>query len=435
VGVRLKGGVGSFRPLSAKAGFKIKFNELVKGQKLLGLKKLTLNNMVQDHSMVHETLAYRTFRAVGVPASRTGYAFVRVNGEPYGLYLNLETLDDVALARWFGAFDDPQHLYEGEYGTDVTPGGAGAFAVDEGDEEDRADLEALIAAANGEHDDWSEGMTGVADLGEMTQMWAVERYLGHWDGYAGAAGPLWPNNFYLYADAVGEFQMLPWGTDQTWHVRSPFAADSSLLFDSCLADASCVSMYRAALVQVRESVGTMELSAFAESTAELLAPWQALDPRREYSEDQIAAGVRATRDFIDDRPAELRSWLSGDPGGAPPGPAAADPGRSPSTALPAMRVGQSAVIGGALVTDLDLAAAGRIRQRAAIRTKNGTAKVCSVSAQETQGGKVLLRCRLSAAAMRRLRARWLTIRVETRFTSTKAGPELLVWERIARRVG
>src|SRR4051812_565015 len=52
VGIRLKGGVGSFRPLTGegqgKSAFKVKFNEFVSGQRFAGLKKLTLNNMVQD---------------------------------------------------------------------------------------------------------------------------------------------------------------------------------------------------------------------------------------------------------------------------------------------------------------------------------------------------------------------------------------------------
>src|SRR5690242_9680012 len=52
VGFRLKGGHGSFRDLDGKAAIKVKFAEFVKKQKLLGLKKLTLNNMVQDPSMV-----------------------------------------------------------------------------------------------------------------------------------------------------------------------------------------------------------------------------------------------------------------------------------------------------------------------------------------------------------------------------------------------
>ena len=47
-----------------------------------------------------------------MPASRTGYAYVRVNGSDYGVYLNVETLDDVSLPRWFASTG---HLYEGTY--------------------------------------------------------------------------------------------------------------------------------------------------------------------------------------------------------------------------------------------------------------------------------------------------------------------------------
>src|SRR3954454_13182197 len=50
IGVRLKGH-GSFQPLSGKASFKLKLN-WVPGKKLLGLKKMTLNNMAQDPSRV-----------------------------------------------------------------------------------------------------------------------------------------------------------------------------------------------------------------------------------------------------------------------------------------------------------------------------------------------------------------------------------------------
>src|SRR4249919_2405515 len=146
VGIRLKGKYGSFRDLAHKAGFKIKFNfeneAGVKGKKYLGLKKMTLNNMVQDTSMIHERLAYEAFRATGVPSPRTGYAYLEVNGEDFGLHLNIETTDDVALEKRFGEF---QHLYEGAYGSDVAPGGAGSFEIDEGDEEDVSDLNALIA--------------------------------------------------------------------------------------------------------------------------------------------------------------------------------------------------------------------------------------------------------------------------------------------------
>jgi CotH kinase protein len=50
-----------------------------------------------------------------VPASRTGYAYVYVNGEDYGIHLDIEALDEIALAKLFGSFDEGvQHLYEGK---------------------------------------------------------------------------------------------------------------------------------------------------------------------------------------------------------------------------------------------------------------------------------------------------------------------------------
>ena len=107
VGIRLKGGLGSFRKLSEKAAFKIKFAEFVPKQKYYGLKKLTLNNMVQDPSMVHETLAYDLFRAMGVPAPRTGYAFTRLNGDVIGVQADIETYDDVSLPRMFDVDPTP----------------------------------------------------------------------------------------------------------------------------------------------------------------------------------------------------------------------------------------------------------------------------------------------------------------------------------------
>lgn len=162
VGIRLKGGVGSASPVkTGKSGFKVRLDKFVKGQLFFGIKRLTLNNMIQDPSMVHESLTYELFRELGLPASRTGYSFVTLNGDDYGLFLNLETLDEVSLPQWHPT---TQHLYEADVAkTDVVPG-APPFEVDEGDEEDISDLEALIAAVNDEECYWSDNVSPFADL-------------------------------------------------------------------------------------------------------------------------------------------------------------------------------------------------------------------------------------------------------------------------------
>lgn len=433
VGVRLKGGRGSFKPLTGKAAFKVKFNHSVKGQTFLGLKTLTLNNMVQDPSMIHETLSYESFRAVGIAAPRTGYAYVRINGEDYGLYLNVETLDDVALPRWFAATG---HLYEGAYGSDMTPGGAAAFEVDEGDEENREDLEALIAAVNQDASDWSDGLAGVADLSQMVRMWAVERYVGHWDGYSGIEGVEWPNNFYLHSDAAGKFTMLPWGTDQTWAKTLPFESDAGLLFDRCLADASCATTYADALVEIAGVIEGLDLGARATAISALLLPWQQIDPRLEYSDPQVAAAVEATRAFIAARPGELAAWLargSGTDGEEAPPAESTHALQRVDSPLAAMRVGRSSVADGVLVTRLDLSRPGRVVKRASIGTAAGAVQACVSRAEVRTAGGATLRCQLTADVRRRLRARWLRLKVEIAFSSHGAGLESTTRTLVARR--
>ncbi|HEX6688107.1 MAG TPA: CotH kinase family protein [Solirubrobacterales bacterium] len=464
VGIRLKGGNGSFRDLKdKKAAFKIKFNQ-VKGQKFLGLKKLTLNNMVQDASMLHETMAYEAFRALGVPAPRTGYANVYVNGVNYGVHLNVETYDDVSLPHWFAT---TQHLYEAdEPGVDVRPESQGEFEVDEGDEEDRGDLKALIAAANSGATDWSGGMATTADLGEMTRMWAVERYTGHWDGYAGVAlphiPPVRPNNYFLHSDEAGLFSMLPWGTDQTWGLDVEFDEPAGgLLFNNCLADASCKGQYVHALRELQGVVDGLDLGVQAGCLAERLAPWQAIEDgeRREYDAEEIAEGVEAAEDFIAARPAELSDWLATQPAGgggatAAPAPcgspepepapepeaeAKTDPGAMADqggSSLPAassladppssgptpgedigsaLRLLRLVAGGGELQARLRLGDSGRLTVMATLRTPAGVRRVCASHYEAKAPGGLTLRCSLSSLAREHLRTRQLTLQVTVRF--------------------
>jgi CotH kinase protein len=110
--------------------------------------------------MIHETLGNEILRAADIPAPRTGLAYVRVNGKRYGLYLELETYDDISMKR---LFDSTQHLYEADdYDVDVVPGGASAYEVEEGDEDDLSDLEALIDATDATGGDWSDDMAATA---------------------------------------------------------------------------------------------------------------------------------------------------------------------------------------------------------------------------------------------------------------------------------
>jgi hypothetical protein len=312
--VRLKGSA-SFQNLSGKSAFKLKFK---KGERPFGLKKLTLNNMIEDVSMTHETLAYEVAREAGVPAPRTGFADVYVNGRDYGMHLDLETYDDQALERIFGTpFEaKTQHLYEGEDGIDVIPGDAYAFQIDEGEEGKLDDLDALIDAVNGSGaEPWATRVAAVAELTEMTRMWAMEKYVGQWDGYAGQVEPYEPNNYYLYDDIHGVFQMLPSGMDEAFMEEHhlPFDGPAGVMFNKCIEDAVCEALYWHSLSTVLATAKRLDLAPRAAALDTMLAPWQVQeqgDGRFHYTRAEAHAAAVETGEFATTRPAEAETWLA-----------------------------------------------------------------------------------------------------------------------------
>jgi len=434
VGIRLKGGHGSFEPLSGKAAFKIKFNEFVKGQKFLGLKKMTLNNMAQDPSMTHEVIAYDLFRAVGITAPRTGFANVTVNGENYGVHMNVEPLDDVFLEAHYGELEDNQHLYEGEWRIDVEADDLASFEVDEGDDGDLSDLEALIAAAAApDPPSFSTRMAAIADLEQMALMWGVERYIAHWDGYSGE-----PNNYYLFSRSTGIFEMLPWGTDTTWtNWWMAFTGKGGLLFEQCVADDPCLALFRAAVETAWKASLALDPGARVSSIAALLAPWQALEaePRRPHDAEEVEDGIADVVEFLDQRPQFAAKWLKeglDDEDEPPPGaPAPATETTGPPAPRPAyplsprIEVDRSQLARGLLITKFWAPAAGEVSQVGRIAVPKGMHRACETERRVAGASTVELRCQLSEAARARLTRQRLTLWLTTSALPDGAEPSSL----------
>lgn len=263
VGVHLKGGWGSRRPLDQKAGFKIKMDYSVPGQNYYGITKFTLNNMVQDGTMLHEALSYRLFRAMGVAAPRLGYGTVSLTSPntgtiDYGLHAVVETYDKAMFKRWKSLTGSTKsnHIYEGGYGTEVGSG----MQVDQGNSTDRSDVSTIASITNGSSGEtWFSRIRAVVDINQMVMNWAIERYISHWDGYSRPGG--WPNNYYVRVDGNGLATMHPWGTDQTWNDGwlTNFTDDGAPLFSRCVNYQPCLDLYHAALVKVLAKVDTLNL--------------------------------------------------------------------------------------------------------------------------------------------------------------------------------
>src|SRR5205085_6050826 len=87
VAVHLKGSVGSFRPLEDKPAFTLDFSRFSPGQKFHGLRRIHLNNSVEDPSYCNEQLGSELFRAAGIPAPRVTRAVVTLNQRRLGPYV------------------------------------------------------------------------------------------------------------------------------------------------------------------------------------------------------------------------------------------------------------------------------------------------------------------------------------------------------------
>ncbi len=292
VGVHLKGAWGSWRNIYGKAGFKIKIDFKNKNASLYGVTKLTLNNMVQDPSSVHESMSYRLFRSVGVPTARTGYANVSVNGQSYGLHLNLETMDTKLMAYWGIT---PTHIYKGGVPNfpDLYSSQIGLYAIDQGSLTDTSDLLALTHIVDqGNGPNWFSRMSAVADLEEMTLDWASEKFTGHWDGYVNNR-----NNFYLVARQDGKFIMLPWGMDQTWNGGLDYN-NGATLFSQCINDTQCLALYHQALVKVVHSASELNLVQMNRNVSAAIDSALRADTRKEFGNGSIPGTQAASRTFI-----------------------------------------------------------------------------------------------------------------------------------------
>ncbi|MFZ5481240.1 MAG: CotH kinase family protein [Myxococcota bacterium] len=305
VGVRIKGVWGSLRTLDQKVALKVDLNAYAP-HRLRGLETLTLNNMVQDPTYVHEALAYALFREAGLPASRTGWVELWIDGEFVGFYVHVETVDDTFLARWWA--DPGGALYEGAYGVDFYVGDEAEFEYDEGpDPDDRADLTAVAELLDEPATDANLRLLEArVDVDQVLKVMAIEALSWHWDGYTTA------NNYRVYHDPHADrFQMIPWGLDQTFvdERYAPYEGYGRLL-TWCLENASCEARYSDALLEMADHFEAMAMPERFDEVTAFVDPFVATDPRRESGDDTRAYYLEVTREHLVEAPERVRAAVA-----------------------------------------------------------------------------------------------------------------------------
>jgi spore coat protein CotH len=215
-----------------KPGLRVDFDRYTTAQRFLGLKSLVLDNLTQDASGIHESVAMAFYARLGIPASREIHTRLYVNNEYAGLYVIVESVDKELLARVFGTIgEDTQNdgwLYEFKWQDDWFFSYLGADLREymlrfeatthesRSDEEKYRPIETLIRLTNQTPPDRFAAEVGPRlDIPQAIRFIAAQVFLAETDGLLGGFGV---NNFYLYRLENSDVHVfIAWDADNTFY--------------------------------------------------------------------------------------------------------------------------------------------------------------------------------------------------------------------------
>lgn len=211
-GIRTKGNM----TLKSVAGsdsdhysYRIKFNKYVKGNKLLGLDELCLNNGYSDPSYMREYLHYEVLKKLGMNVPETAFCNVYINGDYAGFYLAVEGLDDTFLKDNFGDNYKNGNFYKMDEGSTLEYKEDGNYSyadLKSGSDEDLTSFKEFVKKLNDVTTGEKGDIESFLNVDSALKYIASNTVLCNYDSYNGNMH----HNFYLYEDENGVFTVVPW---------------------------------------------------------------------------------------------------------------------------------------------------------------------------------------------------------------------------------
>lgn len=307
VGVRYKGNSSyTLSRSSIKKPFKFRFDKYIENQTLLDLLKLNLSNGISDPTFMREKLALSILGNF-MPAPRTSYATLSVDGEPIGFYVLVEQVDRQFLLRHF---DDPDFpLFKAnnsgatlEYnGTSTEDYQEEISLKTDEDEDDWTDFIKLIDVINNRPGIAFENeIQSLLNVETAVRLLAVNMALSNFDSYTGSG-----RNFYLFEDLTnGRFHFIPWDFNESfgvykngWNViTQDIDAISNLeqrpLIKEILESDSLKRLYWSYLEElVNGPASSDSLAAFADRLKPMIESFVAADEHKLYDYEYFISGI------------------------------------------------------------------------------------------------------------------------------------------------
>lgn len=338
IGIRAKGNtsLSTVATLgSERYSFKIEFDHYDESKSYYGLDKLSLNNLIQDATMMKDYLTYTMMNGFGVNSSLCSYVYITVNGEDWGLYLAVEGVEDAFLERNYGA--DYGELYKPD-SMSFGGGGGGMSSSDVKlqyiDEElssysniwnnaktdiTEADQTRLIASLKKLSD--NEEIETVVDIEQVIRYFVVHNYVCNGDSYTGSM----VHNYYLY-EKDGKLAMIPWdynlafGTFQGGNanstVNTPIDApvengsgEDRPMWNWIVCSEEYTELYHQYFTEFLDSVDT---DAIIDNAYALIKDYVVKDPTAFYDYEEFELGVETMRQFCSLRSESISMQLKND---------------------------------------------------------------------------------------------------------------------------
>ena len=219
VGVHFRGTSSYFTVRSEKKSFNVAVDYSEDGQRLYGYKTLNLLNGHVDPSFLREVLYNRIARDY-VPAMQSNLVKLVINGENWGVYINLQQYNKDFLDEWFGTKDGIRWK--------IGPGRGGALNYVGDDpsvyEEtyqlktrdiqdpwtDFIALSKLLDVSTPDAELW-EKLPSVLNIDQVLWQLAVSNVFMDDDGYIHKGG-----DYALYQDVNNRFQLIPHDNNESF---------------------------------------------------------------------------------------------------------------------------------------------------------------------------------------------------------------------------
>jgi spore coat protein CotH len=296
VGFRLKGNTSRY---SGKKSFKVSFNTFVPGTRWQGLKDLNLNGEHNDPTIARARICWNFARQMGLAAARVNHVALYVNGAYFGVYANVEHMNDDYVDHRYGS--DNGNLYKCLYPAPLQflstnpdaykflAQGRRAYELKTNTEtDDYTDLARFIQVLNQTPDAQLVcALDTLLDINEYLLTLAVEMSLGHWDDYA-----VNNNNYYLYRSPHdGRFHFLLYDLDNTmgidwfgvdWSSKNCYQWGNNgfPLYGRLMANAELRQRFTYYLKTVNDALYTPEFRGQILQIRDQIAPYALNDPYR-----------------------------------------------------------------------------------------------------------------------------------------------------------